>query len=541
MPTLDSDGDGVPNWLEYQRGTDPFNRDSDGDGIADGAEKKNPGYSGGSRQPRGGCEPCRCSPPTAAGMTLELLTKSFDVTPVAVGGQAFERLRVPAYVHGFTLEPGLPQVPLKGILLDVPAGKQARVEVLDAAEPGACRATGSTRRRCYQAGANNQVAEVFSWDEAAYREQRLLPGGGGGAFQRVRVPGPGEAAADLLPLRFNPGTGELLHSERIRVRVEFSRHRRQPRRRARGRGRGGCQAPAAATGWSIPAGAAYKVSTDGEGIYRITRDWLHGARHRGCGDRRDRSRPGCSCSTWGRSRRSTSTTQNGNNRLDAGDYISFYATAVPAAYAKYARYNVYWLIDAGSASPLRMASIDGAPSGAPLAVSHASTVHYELDQGYLQNSPGPDGMDRWLFPAVALGPGFAGGGTAKSFTLTLSGVAAAGELAHPPVQPLRHGARGGGRAERRQPGQRHLEREPGSRRRAFTGVSLLEGANTVAITCEVGADKIYFDWFEADYERSFAAAADSLKFTHAGGLPLPDRRLQHERMWSSSTSAMPPR
>ena len=43
---------------------------------------------------------------------------------------------------------------------------------------------------------------------------------------------------------------------------------------------------------------------------------------------------------------------NSNNRLDAGDSITLYAAAVPAAYAKYAKYNVYWLIDAGSASPL---------------------------------------------------------------------------------------------------------------------------------------------------------------------------------------------
>ena len=45
----------------------------------------------------------------------------------------------------------------------------------------------------------------------------------------------------------------------------------------------------------------------------------------------------------------------------------------------------------------------------------------------------------------------------------------------------------------------------------------MEGANTVSVSCESGVDKIDFDWFEADYERSFAAAADSLKFTHAGG------------------------
>ncbi len=51
----------------------------------------------------------------------------------------------------------------------------------------------------------------------------------------------------------------------------------------------------------------------------------------------------------------------------------------------------------------------------------------------------------------------------------------------------------------------------------FSGVDLLEGENTIAVTCEGSEDKIYFDWFEADYARSFASAADSLKFTHAAG------------------------
>ena len=35
---VDTDGDRVPNWLEYQSGTDPTNRDSDGDGAWDGHE-----------------------------------------------------------------------------------------------------------------------------------------------------------------------------------------------------------------------------------------------------------------------------------------------------------------------------------------------------------------------------------------------------------------------------------------------------------------------------------------------------------------------
>ena len=134
--------------------------------------------------------------------------------------RAFERLRVPAYVHGYTLEAGLPQLPLKGILLDVPAGRQARLEVLDEAGrvlPG---------YRVYpapvhQAGANNQVAEVFRWDEAAYGSNAWYPAVAAELSGEYVYRGQAKQRLLLYPLRFNPGTGELLHSERIRVRVEY--------------------------------------------------------------------------------------------------------------------------------------------------------------------------------------------------------------------------------------------------------------------------------------------------------------------------------
>jgi hypothetical protein len=508
---LDSDGDGAQNLLEYQRGTDPFNPDTDGDGVLDGAEKKNPGYAGGVTN-LGADASVQVLASDSRGMTLELTTQGFDVTPVTAGGQAFERLRVPGYVHGYTQAAGLPQVPLKGVLLDVPSGKQTRVEVLDATS----RVLAGYRvypAPLYQAGENQQVTEVFSWDEAAYQENAYYPAVAAELSTEYVYRGHAKQRLVLYPLRFNPGTGELLYYERLRVRVAY----------VEAAAAGGLlrdaaavhRAPSAATGWSIPAGAAYKVSTAGEGIYRITRDWLTA---QGIGpteiDAIDLSR--VQLFNIGAEQAIHVYDQNADNRLDAGDTISFYATAVPAAYAKYARYNVYWLIDAGSASPLRMASVNGAPAGAPLADSHQSTVHYELDKGYLQNSPGPDGMDRWLFPAVALGSGFAGGGAAKSFTLTLTGVAGEGELAVRLYSPFNMDHSAAVSLNNSSLGSATWS-GPGFTEARFAGVSLLEGDNTIAITCETSTDKIYFDWFEADYKRSFAAAAGSLKFTHAGG------------------------
>ena len=76
------------------------------------------------------------------GVTLELVTKQFDVTPVAVGAERFERLRVAEYVHGYTRSRGCRSCRSRGILIDLPEGKQGRVTVLETAQPGAFRLPG---------------------------------------------------------------------------------------------------------------------------------------------------------------------------------------------------------------------------------------------------------------------------------------------------------------------------------------------------------------------------------------------------------------
>ena len=81
-------------------------------------------------------------------------------------------------------------------------------------------------------------------------------------------------------------------------------------------------------------------------------------------------------------------------------------------------------------------------------VSHMSTLHHELDQVYLQSATGADGMDRWIFSSIAMGSGFAGGGVAKDFSLSLPGALSTGDLTIRLYSPYDDGARDRGVAKR---------------------------------------------------------------------------------------------
>jgi uncharacterized membrane protein YgcG len=509
----DPDGDGLVNRLEYARGTDPLNRDSDGDGVPDGAERKTPGAGNGSGGADAGLHVIAAD---GGGVTLELATKSFDATPVTAGGQTFERLRIPDYLHGYTLESGWPQVPLKGVLLDIPEGKRAALKVLNTHSQvlSGYRAYPAPR---HQVAEDSRVVDVFALDEAAYRANAFYPYVDAELSTQYVFRGQTKQRLILHPLRFNPASGDLLLHERLQVRVDFIDH-------AFAQGYGGQvrsaaaashHAPAAVTGWTVPSGAAYKINTAGEGIYRITRDWLTA---QGIGsaeiDAIDLNR--VQVFNLGVEQAIQVDDQDANGRLDAGDGILFYTAAVPAAYAKYAKHNVYWLVNGDSVSPLRMETVDGTPAGGLLAVAHEFTLHHELDQTYLQSAVGPDELDRWIFSSVAVGTGFAGGGAAKNFTLPLPGALSTGNLTIRMYSPynMDHAA---AVSLNGMPLGSETWSGIGFSEAQFAGASLLDGDNTVSISCESGADKIAFDWFEVSYPRAFKAVGDSLKFTHADG------------------------
>ena len=139
--------------------------------------------------------------------------------PVQVGGEAFERLRVAEYVHGYTRELGLPQLPVKGVLIDLPEGKQGRLRVLET------ESRVLSGYRVYPVPryerAEDALKEAFQWDQAAYASSAYYPGPVAELSSEYMVRGQAKQRLLFYPLRFKAESGELLHCERIRVKIDY--------------------------------------------------------------------------------------------------------------------------------------------------------------------------------------------------------------------------------------------------------------------------------------------------------------------------------
>jgi hypothetical protein len=442
---LDPDEDGLTNLKEYQRGTDPLNDDTDGDGIIDGREVMQPSERR-AQKTRGLVPGVEIIAEDQTGVTLELVTQNFDVHSVHVDGQEFERLGISDYVHGFTREVGKPEVPVKGIFVDIPADKSATLSVLETDGQGHGGYQIYPVPTDVKVGEGDTIAvrEDFSWDQTAYSLDGYYPQvtadlGGSYLFR-------GQQKQQLMfyPLRYNPVTAEIHHYTRIRVRIDYSDTKpalaaaprpapwKPPLKKKGienlppiGMMASLLGAPPAflnplfsalssfkglvATLWSPPladpAGdAGYKIMIAAEGIYRIDWDFLDVHGDLSAAEVNAIKPSQVRLYHLGEEVAIRVHDDNGNDSFDEDDYIEFYGTAVSIPYAKYARHNVYWLITGGGEGlPKRMGTLDGSLQGVDLAATHAYTLRYEQDQGYWPEAPGSDDFERWVFTDFAMG------------------------------------------------------------------------------------------------------------------------------------------
>jgi hypothetical protein len=504
----DYDGDGLSNCREYELGTDPLNRDTDGDGILDGEEIWSPDRS----------EPAlkSLSPGVTVvskdnrGVTLELRTDGFEATPVEAQGEDFERLHIWQYIHGLTDEVGKPELPVKGVLVDVPEGQSASLEVLETEDEtlGGYRIYPVPERVVDESGGTSRVQEVFRIDEAAYSEEGFYPGEVALLGKTFTVRDQRKVQVLFHPFSFNPALGELLHRKRIRVRVDYEDSRLGVLMT-----RGVVESRTLAWSPSIES-AAYKILVEQEGIYRLTTTWLQAQ--------------GVEVSTidlsqvriynLGEEMAISVYDEDGDTDFDPEDYIDFYGRAPDTAYAKYARYNVYWLVlseDTGE-TPKRMTAISAAPASAQPATTHTTTVVHEEDGRYWLGAPGGDTVERWFYSTRVYGSGFAYGGP-QTYSFNLAGVSSGqGSLtvsmaAHVDLDhQVEISVNGIPKGTYNWSGIAWYDA-------AIDGVNFSEGINTVTIDCGDTLDELYIDRLTVTYPRSFASSGDLLKFSHGSG------------------------
>ncbi|MGA1870349.1 MAG: DUF2341 domain-containing protein [bacterium] len=500
---FDLDGDGLSNYDEYLRGTDPLNPDTDGDGILDGDESyKIESAQAPTRPIR---QAVHIIERDATGITLELHTESFDEQHVEHEGKTYQRLRITDYIHGYSHQTGHPELPLKGILLDLPEGKSARLRIED---------TASTTHTGYMVyplpekvvsseGGVDRVEELFALDAAAYARDIFSP-------QEVAQLGNVYTFRDakklhliFSPLTFNPVRGELRHYARIRVRLTYEDRASEvssPRARTLG---------TSYLSW----GSAYKVILPAEGIYRITKDALISLGIEVSQTELDKVR----LYHCGREVALSVYDENNDNFFDDTDYIDFYGMPIMDVHAKYTSHNVYWLLlDGGEGEPVRMDHLKACPGSGEQALTYSAKLLYEEDERYMLAAPGDDARDRWFFTDSILGNGIDGGGNPVAFRFITTGVAGQGNLAismlglYDTDHEVMVSVNGAAGVSFTWNGIAFYEA-------SMENVSLSEGENEVSILCASGEDSIALDRIEAVYPRSFNAIGNELSFSHQAG------------------------
>jgi hypothetical protein len=444
---------------------------------------------------------------------------------------------------------GAPQLPLKGLLINVPADKAAQLTNIDSeVQPfSGYRIYPVPQPALDTLNGMAAVGSAFTQDQFAYSTDGFYPQAVADLGQSYLFGEQVKQQVRFYPIGFNPASGELMLYRRIVLRIDYvdARYAKvsapvpipwQPPASSGGIlssvAVGFAAAPlvinpispilsslgiAVTAIWSPPdaaQGEVYKILTDTEGIYRISKDYLEANGVDTAAINLNQLR----IYSLGEEIAIEVFDQNSDDRFDDTDYIRFYAQAVDSQYAKYSNQNVYWLtLSGGQSEPRRMARVNAAPSGGLLATDFADIAHTEQNIVYYLKAPGPDGIERWFYNNYVQGTEHSGGGLPKAFTITVPQPTSTGTLTismvgqtdtFHEVKVAINGVE-----------QNFNWSEISYFQATLDDVPLLAGNNTVTLQClsADGNDSIIVDWFEVAYQRDYMAVDNTLRFAPDSG------------------------
>ncbi|MFC1572215.1 C25 family cysteine peptidase [Candidatus Eisenbacteria bacterium] len=463
---------------------------------------------------------------------IQLSVPDLQVDERFADGQTFHAIRLRGYGH--TSSPGAPQMPVKALFLAVPEGATIETELLDTETVSR---TGlniypvprPVARETYWDAL--RTAEEFCLDKAAYASFDFYPEksvevGWYGYLRDIRV-----VQLKVSPVQYLAASNELLIHKRLKFRVHLTGGRFPSQKATKDRRVSGVDPfdrvfdnlllnynPAlkgtSRPGKSLETAPAdlrylrnrpFKVSVEEEGIYEITRQDLADARADLCGvDPRTLKvfHLGEEIPIH------VSGEEDGT--FDADDRIEFFGRD---STSEYSVSDIHWLSWGGDPG-LRMERRDASPGDSlPIPASFLRELHFEEDHRYYSNVHQGEGKDHWFWEQLTAP-------CTGEYPLTLPDVSTSssevkmrinlrGKTASPHhTQVLLNGNLV---ADLRWEGMIELESD-------FTcpHVYLHGGANELTIACpSTSVDQIFFNWFEIQYQRDFAAHEDVLRFSDA--------------------------
>ena len=476
---------------------------------------------------------------SSRGIVLALDTSTYSLQPETIGSSLYHTISVPGLAPGG--RPGQPALPVKSVLLGIPAGVDVEVKVLGTDTeilPGDYRIAPVAHGIVSEwAGWPNLIDQGLVENPAIYDRDAFYPAAPAQVMAIGYVRDQRVARLALYPFQFNPESGQLLYSRHLTVSLRFMGEAMSATEIEAGSGQGHFEPVLANTllnyesarPWRadptdrsapqtpvlVNEGAACKIDVEVDGIYEITYGDLQAS---GCDigavDPRN-------LQMHNQGQEIAITVMAADDAsFDEGDAVRFYGQGLDT---KYSSTNVYWLTTASSPG-LRMLETDGYPSDpVPVAEAFSTTVHIEEDHIYWPASSPTSGRDYWFWERLTAAPGAPITRTymislpykaAGTFTATLR-VGLKSRYNEPYYDPDHHL-------------QLHLNGElvedtnwDGERVRLLAvdlpQDSLQDGVNTLQVVLPgdlgVPSDSIYTDWFELDYYRRYESDGARLAFS----------------------------
>ena len=465
----------------------------------------------------------------------------FFVESVELGGQTFQRLTLKGLTH--IIEEGKPQLPIKGILLQIPENAQVdlRVESKESMTYSGYRippASGVESQA--RIPAPRATTAIYSRD-AFYPQQpaeiQIL-----GILRDVRV-----ASVSIYPIQYNPIRNEVRFHRRLQLTVSFQYSKPRPFPAPSVGSRNAVEDakfirnpttensdfqqiyrdlivnfnPNSHPIRTIPARApqkennppfpAYKLIVDQDGIYRLTYQ--------------DLKQAGIDVS--GINPKTLKLTNKGkavpifvsgekDGAFDLTDYIEFQGEFNRGTYSLFGEYttkNVYWL-SWGKERGARMAIEDATPeynhSIATKLVSYPAVVHFEQDDFRGSLGYADEKRDIWFWKSMS--PGI------HEYPFELHDIQQNTESV---IRIMFHGhtlsdhhisafVNGASLSIIRWHGQEEYLLEV-----PLDSMLLKEGENVLTLTLRTSAgkeDRVYLNWFEVEYWRAFKAYNNRIEF-----------------------------